>query len=154
MKLLNVIDLTTNQTLFTSLLTLIAYVSGLISTPIFWIIVFLASMDFILGIYAAYKNGELDWDKCLHGIANKVYIGVLILVSAMVDYALMYFGINTGGIFHKFIMAALLTKELGSNIKNAEKCGFYVPKLLKEANKRLADFGKEKGGGLNGKDSD
>jgi toxin secretion/phage lysis holin len=143
-----------NQTLMASLLTLLTYIYGLISTPIFWAIIFLASIDFVLGVYAAYKNGELDWDVCLHGIANKVFIGILILVSAIIDFALMYFGINTGGIFHKFIMAALLTRELGSNIKNAEKCGFWVPKLLKEANKKLADFGKEKGSEFNnGKDS-
>lgn len=141
--LINAIALNTKQTLISSLITLLVYMYDLISTPIFWILVMFIIIDFILGIYAAYRNGEINWDVCLHGIANKVFMGFLVLISAAVDFCLMYFGIHTAGIFHKFIMAALITKEFGSVIKNAEKGGFWMPSLLKEANKRLAEFSKK-----------
>lgn len=140
--LFNVLALNAKQTLVSSLFTLLIYVYGLISTPIFWILVFFALIDFILGLWAAFKHREVNWDKCLQGIANKVFIGFLVFMSALIDYGLMYFGINTGGIFHKFIMAALITKEFGSTIKNAEKGGFWVPSLFKEANKRIDSFSK------------
>jgi toxin secretion/phage lysis holin len=106
-------------------------------------LVIFSIVDFILGVYAAIKNKKLNWDKCLDGIANKVFIGVLVLISALVDYALNYFGINTKGIFHNFIMAALLTRELGSIVKNAEKGKLWVPRLIKEAHTKLSQLAKE-----------
>jgi toxin secretion/phage lysis holin len=133
---------TKEQTFVSSFITLIAYVYGLVSTPLFWALVIFSNIDYILGVYAAFKNKELNWNKCLDGIANKVFIGVLVLVSAVVDYALLFYGINTQGIFHNFIMAALMTRELGSIIKNAEKANFWVPQLLKDARQRLSDFSK------------
>lgn len=137
MTLDNLLHITKEQTLMSSLITLLAYTYGLISTPLFWILVILSAFDFILGIYAAWKNKELNWDKCLEGIANKIFIVFLIVISAMIDFALMHFGIQTQGIFHNFIMAALITRELGSNIKNAEKADLWVPSLLKDAVKKI-----------------
>lgn len=137
------IILTKHQTFISSLITLLAYTYGLVSTPLFWVLVFFSSLDFILGVYAALKNKELNWDQCLNGIANKVFIGVLIIMSALIDYTLMYFGIDTQGIFHNFIMAALITRELGSTIKNADKGKLWVPKLIKEAHKKISEFSKE-----------
>lgn len=129
---------TKQQTFMSSLITLMVYVYGLVSTPLFWILIFFSAIDFILGVYAAYKNEELNWNTCLDGIANKVFIGVLIFMSALVDFALNYMGIQTKGVFHNFIMAALLTKELGSNIKNAEKAKLWVPRIFKEAAKKIS----------------
>lgn len=137
------IALTKQQSFISSLITLLAYVYGLVSTPLFWVLVFFSAIDFILGVYAAYRSKELNWDKCLEGIANKVFIGILIFMSALVDFALTYLGLNTQGIFHNFIMAALLTRELGSNIKNAEKAKLWVPKFIKEAHQKLSQFSKE-----------
>lgn len=138
-----VLALTKEQTMISSFLTVTAYVYGLVSTPLFWILVFLSAIDFILGLYSAWKNKEVNMDTCLVGIGNKVYIGVLVLVSALVDYALMIYGINTQGLFHNFIMAALLTKELGSIIKNAEKGNLWVPRLFREARDKLKEYSKE-----------
>lgn len=129
--------ITKQQTFLSSLITLMAYVYGLVSTPLFWILVFFSAIDFILGVYAAHKNKELNWDRCLDGIANKVFIGILVFMSALVDFALSYMGIHTKGVFHNFIMAALITKELGSNIKNAEKANLWVPKMFKDAAKKI-----------------
>lgn len=125
-----------------SLITLLAYVYGLVSTPLFWVLVFFSMIDFILGVYSAWKNKELDWDKCLFGIANKVFIGILILLSALIDYALTFYGINTKGVFHNFIMAALLTRELGSIIKNSERGKLWIPSLIKIAYEKLSNIGK------------
>lgn len=138
-----ILTLTKSQTFMSSLITILVYVYGLVSTPLFWIVVFFSSIDFILGVYAALKNKELNWDKCLEGIANKVFIGVLIFISALVDFTLTYFGINTQGIFHNFIMAALLTRELGSIIKNAEKGKLWVPRLIKDAHEKISQLSKE-----------
>lgn len=137
------IMLTKQQTLISSLITLLSYVYGLMSTPLFWVLVFFSTIDFILGVYAAYKSKELNWDKCLEGIANKVFIGILIFMSALIDFALSYLGLDTHGVFHNFIMAALLTRELGSNIKNAEKAKLWIPKLVKDTHKKLSQFSKE-----------
>lgn len=141
--LYQILTLTKHQTFISSLITLLVYVYGLVSTPLFWVLIIFSAFDFILGVYAAFRSKELNWDMCLEGIANKVFIGVIIFMSALIDYALMYFGIDTQGIFHNFIMAALLTRELGSNIKNAEKAKLWVPKLLKDAHKKLSEFSKE-----------
>lgn len=130
--------LTKNQTFMSSLITLMAYAYGLISTPLFWILVIFSVMDFILGIYAAIRNKEPNWDKCLEGIANKVFIGFLVLISALIDFTLMTFGIHTKGLFHNFIMAALITRELGSIIKNAEKGKLWVPQLIKDARDKIS----------------
>ena len=135
--------LTKQQTFIISLITLLAYVYGLVSTPLFWVLVFFSSLDFILGVYSAIKNKELNWDKCLDGIANKVFIGILIIMSALIDYTLVYFGIDTKGLFHNFIMAALITREFGSTIKNADKAKLWVPKLIKDAHKKISEFSKE-----------
>jgi toxin secretion/phage lysis holin len=135
--------LTKHQTFSSSFITLLAYVYGLVSTPLFWILVIFSIIDFILGVYAALKNKQLNWDKCLDGIANKVFIGVLVLISALVDYVLNYFGINTKGIFHNFIMAALLTRELGSIVKNAEKSKLWIPKMIKDARDKLSQLTNE-----------
>jgi toxin secretion/phage lysis holin len=138
----NIVLMTKQQTFISSLITLLAYVYGLVSTPLFWALVIFSMIDFILGVYAAYKNKELNWNQCLDGIANKVFIGVLILMSAVIDYSLMFYGINTKGIFHNFIMAALMTRELGSIIKNAERGKFWVPQLFKDARQKLEDISK------------
>lgn len=132
-----IMALTKGQTFMSSLITLLAYMYGLISTPLFWILVLLSAFDFIIGVYAAWKNKELNWDKCLEGIANKIFIGILVLMSAAIDFALVSFGIHTKGLFHNFIMAALITRELGSNIKNAEKAKLWVPKMFKDVAKKI-----------------
>jgi toxin secretion/phage lysis holin len=138
-----VLALTKQQAFVSSLITLMVYVYGLVSTPLFWVLVFFSAIDFILGVYAAWRSKKLNWDKCLDGIANKVFIGIIIFMSALIDFALTYFGINTMGIFHNFIMAALLTRELGSTIKNANKAKLWVPKMIKEAHKKLSQLSKE-----------
>lgn len=134
--------ITKEQTLIGSLITLFAYSYGLISTPLFWVLVILSAIDFILGIWAAFKNKELDWDKCLYGIANKIFIGVIIILSVLIDFTLMYFGINTAGLFHNFIMASLIVRELGSINKNAYKAGFWLPKLFKVAAEKLRNISR------------
>lgn len=132
-----------DYTLYGSLITVLVYVYGLISTPLFWVLIAFSFIDYIHGIYAAIRTGELDWDIALLGIIKKFYIGVLIVLSALIDFTLMFLGINTMGIFHNFIMATLLGRELGSIIKNARKAGLWVPKLFKDAQDALKKFGKE-----------
>lgn len=137
MFLNQILSLTKEQTFYSSLLTLLFYMYGLISTPLFWVLVFFMTIDFVLGVYSAWKNKELDWNLCLEGIANKLFVGILVVMSALVDFALFHFGIHTRGLFHNFIMAALITRELGSGIKNAEKAKLWVPKIFKDAAKKI-----------------
>lgn len=132
-----------HQTFYGSLLTLLTYTYGLISTPLFWVLIGFCSIDYILGIYAAFKKKELDVDIALDGIVKKFYYGVLILLSAFIDFTLMYLGINTQGLFHNFIMATLLSRELGSIAKNANKGGLWVPKMIKDAQKTIDRYVKE-----------
>jgi toxin secretion/phage lysis holin len=132
------------QSFSASLIMLMSYSYGLISTPLFWVLIVFCFIDYMLGVYAAFKNKELDWDLALEGIVKKLYYGVIIVLSVLIDFTLTYLGINTMGIFHNFIMAALLGRELGSITKNADKGGLWVPKMIKEAHKALSKFGKEK----------
>lgn len=133
-----------SQTFYSSLLTVLIYTYGLISTPLFWVLIGFCFIDYLIGVYAAFKNKELDWDKALEGIIKKFYYGVLIVLSALIDFSLMYFGINSMGLFHNFIMAALLGRELGSITNNADRAGFWVPAFIIEAQKAISKFGKEK----------
>ena len=125
------------ESILGSLVTLLAYIYGLISTPLFWIIIFLISIDFLVGLYAAVKNKELDWSCTFDGIIRKLFLGILIFISAVIDYALNFYGIYTAGLFHNFIMGAIIVHELGSIINNSDKAGFWVPQLFKEANKKM-----------------
>lgn len=134
--------ITKEQTMIGSFIALMAYAYGLISTPLFWVLIILCALDFIIGLWAAIVNSEVDWDKCLYGIANKLFIGVIIILSILIDFTLMYFGINTAGIFHNFIMATLIARELGSINKNAEKAGFWLPKLFKVVVNKLREFAR------------
>lgn len=134
----------TDYTFYGSLITVLVYIYGLISTPLFWVLIAFSFLDYIHGVYAAFKNKELDWDIALEGIAKKLYIGMLIVLSALIDFTLNFLGINTMGIFHNFIMATLLGRELGSIIKNANKAGLWVPKFMRDAQKALSKFGGER----------
>jgi toxin secretion/phage lysis holin len=131
-------------TLYGSLITVLAYIYGMISTPLFWVLIIFSFIDYLHGTYAAWKNKELDWDIALEGIIKKFYIGVLIVLSALIDFTLAFLGINTMGLFHNFIMAALLGRELGSIIRNAKRAGLWVPKILKDAQELLSKYGKGK----------
>lgn len=136
----SILSITRENAFFGSLITLLAYMYGLVSTPLFWVLIFFSAIDFFTGIYAAWKNGNLDWDICLDGIVKKVFIGILVMVSALIDFTLMYFGINSAGLFHNFIMGTLITRELGSFIENAERAKLYVPEFIKIARQRIIDF--------------
>jgi toxin secretion/phage lysis holin len=124
-----------------SLITILSYTYGLISTPLFWILIFFSAFDFLFGVTAAIIHKELDWDKSLEGLIKKLYIGIIVFISALVDFTLVYLGINSNGIFHNFIMAALIGREFGSVLTNADRCGLWVPRLLKEAADKIKKIG-------------
>lgn len=125
------------QTFYGSLITLLIYMHGLISTPIFWVLVIFMIIDFLIGIYSAFVNKIIDGDKLIEGAVKKCYVGILIILASLIDFVLSYFGINTQGIFHNFIMATLLARELGSIIRNAEMANLWVPSLFKTAMKSI-----------------
>ena len=97
-------------------------------------------LDYVTGVLAAAKEGKLNSEVGLWGIARKVAIFAVIAVAHLVDSAL--------GDAHLFRDAAIffyLANELLSIIENTGRTGVPIPEKLKGAVEVLR--GKEEKGG-------
>jgi len=128
------------QTLLGSLLTLLAYIYNLVSTPIFWILIILSIIEFLLGVYSSLKNKELNRNKFMEMVISTLFIGVLVVISAMIDYLLNNYGIKTHGVFHNYMMGILIAYELGCIQSNADKANLWTPKIIKTIRIKIEAF--------------
>ena len=98
-------------------------------------------LDYVTGVLAAAKEGKLNSEVGLWGIARKVAIFAVIAVAHLVDSAL--------GDAHLFRDAAIffyLANELLSIIENTGRTGVPIPEKLKGAVEVLRGKGEKSGG--------
>lgn len=98
-------------------------------------------LDYMTGVLAAAKEGGLNSEVGLWGIARKVAIFAVIAVAHLVDSAL--------GDAHLFRDAAIffyLANELLSIIENTGRTGVPIPEKLKGAVEVLRGRGEKSGG--------
>jgi len=96
------------------------------------------AMDYISGVLAAAKEGKLNSNIGLWGIARKVSIFVVVAIGNLVDTAL--------GESHLFRDAAIffyLANEVLSITENIGRLGAPIPTIIKDAVEVL----RNKGGG-------
>lgn len=85
-------------------------------------------IDYLFGVFAAGKEGLLNSETGMWGIAKKVAIFGIVAVAHLIDSAL--------GEAHLFRDAAIffyLANEVLSVIENAGRIGVPIPGLLKQA---------------------
>jgi toxin secretion/phage lysis holin len=126
------------KTISTVLGTLMGYMFGGWSLLIHILLVFVI-IDWLTGWAAAWINGELRSRVGYYGIARKVAIFLLVVVSHFIDMAL-------GGLqyFQNAVIFFYLANELLSIIENVGRMGVPIPQVLRGA---VKIFNKKSGEG-------
>ena len=84
--------------------------------------------DYITGVAAAAKKGELSSNIGLWGIAKKVLIFLIVALGHMVDTAL-----GTASIVQDAVIYFYLSNEIISILENAGEIGVPLPPVLEKA---------------------
>lgn len=95
-----------------------------------------AITDYVTGVTAAAKKGELSSNVGLWGIAKKVLIFLIVAMGHLIDTAL-----GTAGVVMDSIIYFYLSNEVLSIMENMGEIGVPLPPILEKA---IAIF-KEKG---------
>lgn len=109
------------------------------------VLLFMVVVDYLSGLAAAYKEGNLSSKIGFIGISKKVYIFLLVAVGHKIDVAL-----GNGDYFMQAIIWFYLANELLSITENGGRMGAPIPAVIQQAITVL----KGKGGSIAGKDSD
>ena len=124
---------------------------GILATPVY-ILVLLSIIDYATGIYVAPKRGEKrESSKSLQGIAKKIFIWLLVLLGAIVDWLLLYTTSMLGFTSPlKFVVASLVAvwlicNELISILENIADMGVDLPPFLQSAVQWVKKSAEEKG---------
>lgn len=106
-----------------------SYLFGGWSTALQTLFVFIL-IDYVTGILAAGKNGELSSKAGLKGIGRKAMIFVFVAMGHMADMQ------TSGGQLHLFrdgVIAFFVANEGLSVIENAGRMGVPVPEVVRKA---------------------
>lgn len=107
--------------------SMVSFLFGGWSSLLSILLVFVA-IDYASGFLAAAKEGKLNSEVGLWGIAKKVFVFVIVAAAHMVDLAL-----GDGNLFRDAAIFFYLANELLSIIENAGKLGVPIPTKLKSA---------------------
>ncbi|MCI1776589.1 MULTISPECIES: phage holin family protein [Paenibacillus] len=129
------------KTISTALGALAGYMFGgwnMLMNLLLWLVV----LDWLTGWAAAWIKGELKSRKGYHGIARKVAIFGLVVISHFIDVIL-------GGqqYFQNAVVFFYLANELLSIIENVGRMGVPVPKVFRRAIEEFNEISGEKGDG-------
>lgn len=129
------------KTISTALGALAGYMFGgwnMLMNLLLWLVV----LDWLTGWAAAWIKGELKSRKGYHGIARKVAIFGLVVISHFIDVIL-------GGqqYFQNAVVFFYLANELLSIIENVGRMGVPVPKIFRKAIEEFNEISGEKGDG-------
>ncbi|MFB6475788.1 holin family protein [Paenibacillus glucanolyticus] len=127
------------KTISTALGALAGYMFGgwnMLMNLLLWLVV----LDWLTGWAAAWIKGELKSRKGYHGIARKVAIFGLVVISHFIDVIL-------GGqqYFQNAVVFFYLANELLSIIENVGRMGVPVPKVFRRAIEEFNEISGEKG---------
>jgi len=138
-------------TLVAALGVIVAYFNALM-IPII-VLVFVMVTDYITGMAAAKKTGELSSRLGIMGIAKKVGYLALVAVGMVVDYlissALVHVGIEIqiNYCFAMIIVIWLIVNELISILENLGELGVPIPSFLGKYISKIKENVEHKTGG-------
>ena len=104
---------------------------------IYALLLFMA-LDYVTGIYRAYKDKELSSEIGINGIAKKITILVVVAVAVGVDLVT-----GTQGAIRTLSILWYIVMEGISILENAVRIGITVPDKLSDALLQLKDGGKK-----------
>lgn len=115
---------------------------GMITVPIL-MLCFVMIMDYITGMAAAWKDGNLSSKKGAFGIAKKLLYLVAVCVGIVADWVI-YSGLQAVNVslgvstfFGLLVTIWLVVNELISILENLKKIGVPLPKFLLSIVKKL-----------------
>ena len=101
-------------------------------------------IDYITGIGASWKQGEVNSRTGLFGIAKKVFIFVIVAVANLIDVVMMETGIRDEPFIMMAVIVFYIVNELISITENAGRMDIPLPEKLLSAIKVLKH--KDRGG--------
>ncbi|SDI19534.1 toxin secretion/phage lysis holin [Alteribacillus persepolensis] len=104
----------------------------------------LVIIDYVTGLSAAWKSGELNSSAGLFGIAKKVFIFVIIAVANLIDVALMETGARDEPIVFTAAIVFYIVNEAISITENAGRMSMPLPDKLLQAIKVLKSRSDDK----------
>ena len=107
------------------------------------LLVFVA-LDYLTGLFAAWKTRTLDSKKGFEGIKRKVVMLLIVIMAHWIDACL--FGVST---FRSMVIFAYLGNEGLSILENLDRMGYgeYIPSFIRD---KLAQLRAEKAALRNG----
>lgn len=90
-------------------------------------LLFFVATDYVTGVVAAAKEGQLSSQVGVYGIARKVGVFAIVALAHMVDQQL-----GDGHMFRDGTVAFYLANEALSIIENAGRIGVPIPPKVKE----------------------
>ena len=107
------------------------------------LLVFVA-LDYVTGLFAAWKTRTLDSKKGYEGIKRKVVMLLIVIMAHWIDACL--FGVST---FRSMVIFAYLGNEGLSILENLDRMGYgeYIPSFIRD---KLAQLRAEKAALRNG----
>lgn len=132
----------TIQGAFSVLGSLVLSYMGMITVPIV-MLCFVMIMDYITGMAAAWRDGNLSSKKGAFGIAKKLLYLVAVCVGIVADWVI-YSGLQAVNVslgvstfFGLLVTIWLVVNELISILENLKKIGVPLPKFLLSIVKKL-----------------
>lgn len=112
--------------------TFLTYLFGSWDVALSILIVFMI-LDYITGVFLAYKNKEVNSEVGFKGLIKKCMILIVLVVAVMLDRLL-----NTGTwVFRTLVCYFYITNEGISLLENVSNLGVKIPQKLKDALEQL-----------------
>ncbi|OYD06256.1 phage holin family protein [Paludifilum halophilum] len=102
-------------------------------------LLFFVATDYVTGVVAAAKEGQLSSQVGVYGIARKVGVFAIVALAHMVDQQL-----GDGHMFRDGTVAFYLANEALSIIENAGRIGVPIPPKVQEMIETLRRKGEKK----------
>ena len=99
----------------------------------------LSIVDYITGMFTAFKTGQWDSSTGFRGILKKFIIFAVVALCNCIDTAM---GMH---ILRQMAICAYALNEAGSIIENVDRAGYgkYIPKIIRNALARLTEKAEE-----------
>ena len=129
--------------LFSAIGAAFSFLVGGVDKFVSALLVFVA-LDYVTGIFAAWKTRTLDSRKGFEGIRRKIVMLMIVIMAHWMDACL--FGIST---FRSMVIFAYLGNEGLSILENLDRMGYgeYIPSFIRD---KLAQLRAEKAALRNG----
>lgn len=126
------------MTAFSMMGAVFSFLVGGIDTPIQALLVLIV-VDYITGMFAAWKTASLSSQRGYHGVGRKVFILAVVAFANMLDVSM-----SLNHIFRSMAIFGYAGMEGLSIIENVDRMGYggYIPPFLKE---KLIQLREEKG---------